>query len=121
MRNDTIFKYQNNRNPFVDHPSFVQSIYGARYGSVSVGSKEPNEINTYKIYPNPSNKNIIVESNKRSIVEVLVIDSQGRLVLKEQPLLSRVDINVDELKRGLYFVRIIDSEGQEYTHRHIIE
>ena len=121
MRNDTIFKYQNNRNPFVDHPSFVQSIYGARYGSVSVGSKEPNEINTYKIYPNPSNKNIIVESNKRSIVEVLVIDSQGRLVLKEQPLLNRVDINVDELKRGLYFVRIIDSEGQEYTHRHIIE
>ena len=99
----------------------MQSIYGARYGSVSVGSKEPNEINTYKIYPNPSNKNIIVESNKRSIVEVLVIDSQGRLVLKEQPLLSRVDINVDELKRGLYFVRIIDSEGQEYTHRHIIE
>ena len=121
MRNDTIFKYQNNRNPFVDHPSFVQSIYGARYGSVSVGSKEPNEINTYKIYPNPSNKNIIVESNKRRIVEVLVIDSQGRLVLKEQPLLNRVDINVDELKRGLYFVRIIDSEGQEYTHRHIIE
>jgi hypothetical protein len=52
---------------------------------------------------------------------VLVIDSQGRLVLKEQPLLNRVDINVDELKRGLYFVIIIDSAGQEYTHRQLIQ
>ena len=105
-------------------PSPAKIIGSARAGAL-INKKTSEAQNAYKgrykIYPNPSNKNIIVESNKRSIAEVLVIDSQGRLVLKEQPLLNRVDINVDELKRGLYFVRIIDSEGQEYTHRHIIE
>lgn len=28
QRNDVIFEYQNNRNPFIDHPELVEDIYG---------------------------------------------------------------------------------------------
>ena len=27
-RNEAVFQFQNNRNPFVDHPEFVEQIWG---------------------------------------------------------------------------------------------
>jgi endonuclease I len=33
-RNEVIFKYQNNRNPFIDHPDLVDYIFGSKQDSV---------------------------------------------------------------------------------------
>ncbi|MFT6947641.1 MAG: endonuclease I [Vicingaceae bacterium] len=122
-RNDTIYKYQNNRNPFVDHPEYVRDIYGATYGpsTVSINENETTSESKYKIYPNPSNSIITIESNKEKIIELLVIDSKSKLVLKVQPFSNLVDIRLDELKSGMYFLKIKDSKGKEYTHRQLIQ
>ena len=106
-RNDTIYKYQNNRTPFVDHPEYVRDIYGATYGpsTVSINENETTIESKYKIYPSPSNSIITVESIKEKIIELLVIDSKGKLVLKVQPISNLVDINLDELKSGMYFLK----------------
>jgi len=121
-RNDTIYKYQNNRNPFVDHPEYVRDIYGAMFGPSTV-SVEKNVISNeveYRIYPNPSNSNITIESDQAKILEVQVIDNQGKLVRTEQPLSNRVEISVTELKSGIYFLKIRDSNGNDSTHYQLI-
>jgi endonuclease I len=43
-RNDTIFGYQGNRNPFVDHPEWVDCLYGNSCGTVSM-TADANSIN----------------------------------------------------------------------------
>jgi len=37
-RNDTIYEYQGNRNPFIDHPEWVDTIYATACGGSSGGS-----------------------------------------------------------------------------------
>jgi len=40
-RNNIIYSYQHNRNPFIDHPEFVQKLYGASLLSVSDEVNQP--------------------------------------------------------------------------------
>lgn len=37
-RNDTVYQYQGNRNPYIDYPSWVQQIYGAQCNDAPVVS-----------------------------------------------------------------------------------
>ncbi len=40
-RNNVIYSYQHNRNPFIDHPEFVDKLYGASLLSVSDEENQP--------------------------------------------------------------------------------
>ncbi len=56
-RNNIIYSYQNNRNPYIDHPEYVYKIWGGPV--VGIEDKELRNIDTeYKLnqnYPNPFN------------------------------------------------------------------
>lgn len=119
-RNDTIYKYQKNRNPFVDHPEYVKEIYGSKYGLSAVGIKENIEGSSFSIFPNPSNSNITIESTEEQITEVLIIDLQGKLVTRNLYSSNSVQMNLSELKRGVYFLRITDSNGKVSNHYQVV-
>jgi hypothetical protein len=60
-RNDIIYSFQENRNPFIDHPNLVNFIWGDNFGeqwneNLSLSNSELNEY--FKIYPNPSSGKI---------------------------------------------------------------
>ncbi|MAU25700.1 MAG: hypothetical protein CMC34_02955 [Flavobacteriaceae bacterium] len=64
-RNDVIYSYQQNRNPFIDHPSLVSYIWGDNYGeqwneTLSISTIEFDE--NIKVYPNPTNGEIFFNS-----------------------------------------------------------
>ena len=40
-RNDVVYGYQNNRNPFIDHPELAEYLWGTRKGQVYDPSDEP--------------------------------------------------------------------------------
>ena len=44
QRNDVIYSWQGNRNPFIDHPHFAQSIWGPACGISTVLETEDNNI-----------------------------------------------------------------------------
>jgi len=55
-RNEIIFGFQENRNPFIDHPNLVNYLWGDNYGVVwneNLGNSDY-EINNIKVFPNPS-------------------------------------------------------------------
>lgn len=43
-RNDVIYSYQQNRNPFIDHPEFVERIWGTYVGVEDYAKDEPKEL-----------------------------------------------------------------------------
>ena len=76
-RNDIIYyNFQNNRNPFIDHPEYVGLIWA---NNISV-SKEESSSN-FKIYPNPTNNLVKIEiENYNGSFEAELYDFKGKLL-----------------------------------------
>ncbi len=114
-RNDSIYyKYQNNRNPFIDNPQWADSIWTI---DVSVFVKENEFSNSYSISPNPSQDyfNIISHINKKQdeVYEIHVTDICGNLIEK---YLSKTNantlINCQNWQSGLYIITVFSENKQ---------
>ncbi|MCK5686600.1 endonuclease [bacterium] len=107
-RNDVIYSYQNNRNPFIDHPEYVYLIWG----DVSGMGYIPNKFQIGKAYPNPFNPsfNLPVELSESSKISISLSNILGQAVRhKEFGILSSGEYNFvfdePELSSGIYFVQ----------------
>ena len=67
--------------------------------------------NTLNIYPNPFYNQICISSDDLSIEKVELLDSQGRQVKLESfdPISGK--LNLPEIAKGIYLIRITTSEG----------
>ena len=78
-----------------------------------------NTINhTFKIYPNPSNGNFIIE-NLNGNEAISIIDVTGRIVKQIGSIDNPVIIN--DLSKGIYFVEVIAVNNSIYREQVIVE
>ena len=110
-RNNIIYNWQVNRNPFIDHPDLANHIWGANVGqpwfsSLSTTSFEKLNIS---IFPNPANDSFNINgiSNKAS-VEIL---STNGLLLQKFEYNNNDTIKLN-LASGIYFMKIQEDEKQ---------
>ncbi len=110
-RNNIIYsQYQGNRNPFIDHPEFVEKIWG---NLVSVQTIENEQ--KINIYPNPFQDLIqieIVNDNKNTKIQLFNI--YGNKVKDFQTDSTIIDITCSDLKSGVYFLKIIYSDNSVF-------
>lgn len=118
-RNDTIFKFQQNRNPFVDHPEFVEYIYRSRFGT-STKLNEVDDSESINIYPNPSNSFFTIKSNER-IREIQMIDVNGRVVLNKRVDSNSVEIDISSFEKGVYTIQSFLTNGKVVGRKYLIE
>ena len=105
-RNDIIYSdYQGNRNPFIDHPEFVEKIWGNLVANEKISAN----LET-KVYPNPFSDFLRIKPDKNYAgqeVNVNIYDIFGKKVIHFKSDSSLITIPVDFLENGAYIVEII--------------
>ncbi|MFA5782612.1 MAG: endonuclease [Bacteroidales bacterium] len=121
-RNDSIYKIQHNRNPFIDKPQWVDSVWN---GPASVPENEY-DFNKPVIYPNPANDKIFFNyyTVKKENVEVSVFTINGQMIIdenftKETGNISK-SIDLSGVSAGVYYIRFL-TNGNSFISKLVIE
>ena len=128
-RNDYIQSRQQNRNPFVDHPDWVNYINfnTLMYQSPVMMSMLPamtksqnSDVKTEVIlWPNPTSNeaNLTIESSVDDMVTLQIYDLTGKLVTDVQSTIlsgtTTIELDVDALSTGFYVVKIAGEHLRE--------
>lgn len=97
-RNDVIYSFQKNRNPFIDHPEYVESIWDI--GTASQTIKKP----IFKVYPNPATDYVWVEVD--GLAHGVIYSLNG---MKIDEFETRGRVSVQDLNSGIYILQIATS------------
>ena len=79
-----------------------------------LGSDSFNEIsNDFNVFPNPANNILNISNNENVIInKIAITDINGRIVKTENfANISEINLNVSDLKAGLYFTNIYCENG----------
>lgn len=104
-RNNIVYTWQFNRNPFIDQPDLVEYIWGTNVGDIWDQELSLSELsdNDIIVFPNPTNDHIIIKGLK-SEAQVDVFSIDGRHI-KSLNVLPDVSIKT-ELSKGMYLLQI---------------
>lgn len=108
-RNNVVYSYQDNRNPFIDHPEFVYDIWGE-----SAGMKETGTWPDAGFYPNPVVNTLHVRMNTTYTgVQVLIYNSIGNKVVSDIIGSGSTTIDCSKLPAGLYILSLFDEQSRK--------
>lgn len=104
-RNNVVYNWQMNRNPFIDYPLLADYVFGANYGQPwsFVLQNDAFTENTIKVYPNPTT-NYLVVNGVEGVALVEIYNLTGQQVIQEN-FDSQIKLNID-LPSGVYFVKV---------------
>ena len=118
-RNNYVYTWQVNRNPFIDYPDLANYIWGAKVGQVWHSNLSTNDyINLkVKLYPNPAKKSITISG----LTEVATIEIYNSLGAKlfDTKFIGETKLNID-FPSGIYFAKI-NSGSQSIVKKIILE
>ncbi len=100
IRNNEAYDFQGNRNPFIDHPEYVENIWNEVLSNSRYSFNK-----NIAIYPNPSSQNhVYIKSEEDITVEIFSLIGKKiieKLVKKSNPLLD-----ISEFPNGVYLLKI---------------
>ena len=104
VRNNEAYKYQGNRNPFIDHPEYVAQIWGN-----VLSTKIVDLDNSVKMYPNPAEGNSLFFKTSETVT-IQIFTILGKQILSQKIDESTSQMDITSLKSGIYLVKISSSK-----------
>lgn len=118
-RNNAVYNIQNNRNPFIDHPEYVEEIWF--YTFVDEISSDNVDVN---VWPVPCNDHINIEFEtdpSEMKVSFSIINTEGRIVIEETRCSEKKNyVKTSHLSQGVYFLRIRSGSSGEINFLKLI-
>ncbi len=107
-RNNAVYAIQGNRNPFIDHPEFVEMIWREDLGVEKYSAR----INSLTAYPNPTcdivNIHLPFDINEDNY-EIYLFSVDGkRMSFNVEFELSKGSINLNSIPEGVYLLQLVD-------------
>lgn len=118
-RNNVIYDWQMNRNPFIDYPLLADYVFGANYGdswSFALSNDSFFTENSIKVYPNPTTDYLIVDGVEGS-AKIEMYNLTGQQVL-QQEFDSQIRLNLD-LASGIYLIKV-KQQTKEITKKIVV-
>lgn len=111
-RNDAVYAIQHNRNPFIDHPEWIRSIWGPTAGVHTISSTLP----ALNIFPSPVSDQVNISvGGTLHHATIFLYTEEGKSVLEKQinDFQNDFSFDVSEMHAGFYFLKIMSDEGVE--------
>lgn len=111
-RNNVIYEWQKNRNPFIDMPLLAEYIWGTHAGEVWNNnlSTSKTKISKFIIYPNPAIEYFYiqgVDSGSKIIIKTLTGETVLEAVFNEKEM---IPVN---FAKGMYIVTVKNAKGMD--------
>lgn len=115
-RNNALYAYQGNRNPYIDNNAYVTAIWG-----LPLETPRFEALQSVVVYPNPVNDNLLNIRTDSNVTTIQLININGQLVQNiEKPIAVEGLYQIQNLSSGFYFLKISD-ENQSVIKKIIVD
>ena len=117
-RNNIVYNWQQNRNPFIDQPDLVEYIWGNKVGEIWIQPSATHEVDqlNVQVYPNPTSDLVYIKGlQNRATVDLYSAYGQK---INTYAVIGNSEIEL-KLSSGMYILTIL-SEGKLKTQKLIV-
>lgn len=118
-RNNVVYDWQKNRNPFIDMPDLAEYIWGNKQEQTWTGPLNVSDVKSsnYEIFPNPTRGQINIRGAGPE-ARFELINAAGKSIITGK---FSYETCIDKLSyKGLYFL-VITEKGNVFTHSIVID
>ena len=75
-----------------------------------------------EVYPNPANDRVLVSFNNEKVNKLNIINLQGKTILTKeiQEKTKQINLEISNLKEGIYFIELILDDNRKYREKLIV-